>query len=135
MSNFQLPGGSRPASQRPAWSSLALVVEAMLLTLFLVASLSILTGLFSAAAGRATEGRELAQAVSLATSAAEQFAASPADVAGTTEEDGLTVTCEVEEEPTAAGTLYRATITVLTEDGDEPVYVLETSRYESGVDA
>ena len=53
MSKFQLPGGSRPASQRPAWSSLALVVEAMLLTLFLVASLSVLTGLFAAAAAKA----------------------------------------------------------------------------------
>ena len=122
----------RTPRTRPAWSGVALVIEAMLVLLFVAASLAILTQLFASATVRAEQGRLLAEAVSVATNEAERFAANPEDAAGTTEEGDLVVRCEVSERETGAGTLYDATITVYQADGREPIYVLETSRYEGG---
>lgn len=115
---------------RPAWSGLALVVEAITLLLFLVGSLSILTKLFAAASARGEEGRDLAAAVSVATTTAERFAADPTAIDTTSQQDGLTVTCDVEPEQRTTGTLYHATITVFDGDHESPLYVLETACYE-----
>ena len=121
------------AQARPAWSGLAIVVEAIVLLLFLVGSLAVLTQLFASAAARGRQGRDLAAAVSLATTTAERFAADPATAEGTSTEDGLIVVCDVEPEKRAAGTLYHATVTVLAEGSDEPIYVLATARYQREV--
>jgi len=128
--SFELPTRRRSPVTRPSWSGMAMVVEAMLLLVFLVASLAILTGLFSASVVRSREGRDLACAVSAATNAAERFAADPASVEGTWQEGELTVTCDVTDEPTAAGTLYHADIQVFPAGEADAIYVLSTARYE-----
>ena len=130
--SFQLPSVTRSSQERPAWSGMAVVVESMLLLLFLIGSLAILLQLFATGTSRASEGERLAQAVAAATSAAERFAADPADSGGTTEQDELQVVCDVTEEDAGAGTLYHATITVFSEEQEPPVYVLETARYVRG---
>lgn len=126
--------GHARTHSRPAWSGLAVVVEAITLLLFLVWSLSIVTQLFAAAAARGEQGSDLATAVSLATSTAERFAASPADAEGTTTQDGLTVACAVEPESMGSGTLYHATIEVFAPNQSEPVYTLTTARYQRQVE-
>ena len=128
-----LPNATRTVDSRPTWSGMAVVVEAMFLLVFLVASLAVIMQVFAASTLRAQEGRHLAEAVACATSAAERFAADPAAAGGTTTEGDLEVVCDVTSEQTAAGTLYHATITVLDENAEPPVYVLETSRYEREV--
>ena len=123
----------RTRHEAPAWSTMAVMVEAMVLLVFLMASLAVLTHLFASAMVRATQGEQLAAAVSVATSAAERFSADPADAAGTWDEEGLEVACEVTPEMTATGTLYHATITVCNEEQETPVYVLTTTRFEREV--
>ena len=132
---FTLPSASRTTEGRPAWSGMAVLVEAMVVLLFLIGSLAVVTQLFAAAAERAREGEQLARAVAYATDAAEAFAADPAGSDGSSTREGLELTCDVTSTPTAAGTLYDATITVFAEDGsaEAPLYVLTTSCYENGV--
>lgn len=135
--SFQLPSSSRTSHTRPAWSGMALVVEAMVLLLFLVGSLAIITQLFATASTRAQSGRKLAQAVALATTEAERFAADPANAGGTFTEDDLSVLCTVTSETSETGTLYHATIdvrdTTAGRSDAEPIYTLTTTRYQQGV--
>ena len=126
---FQLAAARRDSPNRPAWSGMAVVVEAMVLLLFLVGSLAIVTQLFASSALRAREGQQLAAADAAATNAAERFSADPAAADGVTTEGDLEVACAVTDEALASGTLYHATITVLADDAEPPLYVLETSRY------
>ena len=131
---------SRPG--RPIWSGAAFIVEALLLLVFLVASLAIFTQLFAASAGKAAESRELSQAVSVASNMAEQFAADPASVSTVTELDNLIVVCDTTDERRENGVLHHATITVY-ERGQaaspesvstgEPLYSVTTANYESEV--
>ena len=93
--SFQLPSSSRTSHTRPAWSGMALVVEAMVLLLVLVGSLAVITQLFATASARAQSGRKLAQAVALATTEAERFAADPANSEGTFTEDDLSAFSDV----------------------------------------
>ena len=124
----------RSQDKRISWSSVAFMVESMLLLLFLVASLAILTRVFSASLNESVESRALDAAVIAASSIAEHFAADPTDVEETTQLGDLIITCDVEAEPRTGGTMYRALITVFDiADMTEPVYELSTSRYESGV--
>ena len=134
---FTLPSATRTTDTRPAWSGMAVLMEAMILLLFLVGSLAVMTQLFAASALRAREGEQLAQAVALATDAAERFAADPATAPASSTEGDLVVACDVTSEPTDAGTLYHATITV-TDAGaqnasEAPLYTLATTRYVEGV--
>lgn len=135
--SFQLPSSSRTSHDRPAWSGMALVIEAMVLLLFLAGSLAIITQLFAAASTRAQSGRKLAEAVALATTEAERFAADPANAEGTFTEGDLTILCNVTSETSETGTLYHATIDVrdtASGHGDaEPIYTLTTTRYLQGV--
>ena len=131
--SFSLPAGTRATHTRPAWSGMAMLVEAMLLLVFLMASLAIAMQLFAASSARAQQGRDLARAVAEATNVAERFAADPATAGGVTQADNLTVDCQVTDEQTARGTLYHATITVYGDDAQDPVYVLTTARYEQEV--
>ena len=116
-------------ANRPAWSGLAVVVEALTLLLALVVSLTILTQLFASAALRARDGQRLAAAVACATNAAERFAADPAHAEGEAREGDLTVSCAVSTEPTDCGTLYRALIRVSPHDSEDVVFELVTARY------
>ena len=131
--SFSLPAGTRTTRTRPAWSGMAMLVEAMFLLVFLMASLAIAMQLFAASSARAQQGRDLSLAVAEATNAAERFAADPTTAAGTTTADNLTIDCQVTSEETARGTLYHATITVFAEGEEAPVYTLATARYQGEV--
>ena len=119
--------------ERASWSSVAFIVESMLLLVFLVGSLAVLTQLFSAALNRSVESRSLDAATIAATSIAEHFAADPTGVQETTQLGDLYVRCDVEEEPRMGGVLYNAEISVFDVSSGATIYTLHTSRYESGV--
>lgn len=131
--SFQLPSKHGDAHATLSWTGMALIVEAMVLLLFLVASLSIITQVFFAAAARGQEGYELAEAVAAATNVAERFAADPRSAEGSTKQGSMLVSCEVNNEPTATGTLYHATIQVRVDERGKPVYELTTARFEREV--
>lgn len=149
-------GAVRRGGGRASWHGTALLVEALVLLAFLVASLALFMQAFAQARGMGAEGSELAQAVAMASNLAEEFAADPATEPEPLERDGLTASCEVAtvaaggadgqtgsgaddatsggssgDSSGAAGTLYRATILVTDGDGDE-VYRLVTERYARG---
>ena len=121
-------------SERASWSSVAFIVESMLLLVFLVSSLAVLTQLFSSSLSRSVESRTLDAATIAATSVAEHFAADPTGIQETTHLGDLSIVCDVQEEPRANGTLYKALITVYDEGTGQPVYELNTSRYKRGAE-
>lgn len=149
------PDAGRCDGGRASWHGTALLVEALVLLAFLVASLALFMQAFAQARGMGAEGSQLAQAVAMASNLAEEFAADPATEPEPLERDGLTASCEVAtvaadgadgtcsqtgpdadgapagDSSGAAGTLYRATILVTDGDGDE-VYRLVTERYARG---
>ena len=155
-------GAARRDGGRASWRGTALLVEALVLLAFLVASLALFMQAFAQARGMGADGSELAQAVAMASNLAEEFAADPAAEPEPLEREGLTASCEVatvaadgadgtgsqtdpdadgapagdssSDSSGAAGTLYRATILVTDGDGDE-VYRLVTERYARGDDA
>lgn len=117
----------------PSWAGAAFIVEAMLLLVFLIASVAVFTQLFAASVERSTSSSQLTSAVTAAENAAERFAANPSGAEDMTIVDGLTVVCDSTGEQTEGGTLYHATISVYAPDAEEPVYELVTAAYESGV--
>lgn len=120
---------------RQSWSSVAFIVESILLLVFLVASLAVLTRVFTASLNKSVESRTLDAATIAATSIAEHFAADPAGIAETTALGDLIVTCDVTEDERENGIMYRARIDVYDvagETGGEPIYSIETARYEGG---
>lgn len=122
---------------RPAWTGAAFIVESMLLLVFVAASLAVLVQLFVGSATQAQRGEDLSRAVAVAGSVAEQFAHAPEGFTGPGEVDGLRVRCDVVDEQQPHGVLYRAVVDVYgpgaAQDGDEPIYSIETSRYVSEV--
>ena len=119
---------------RASWSSVSFIVESILLLLFLVASLAILTQVFSASLTRSVESRTLDAASIAATSIAEHFAADPTSVEESTQLGDLLVKCEVTEQARTGGIMYHAKIDVYDLSGynEGAVYSLETSSYRSG---
>lgn len=121
---------------RATWSSVAFVVESILLLVFLAASLAVLTKVFSASLNASVESRTLDAATIAAGSIAEHFAADPTGIDERTELGDLLIVCDVTDEQRKDGTLYHASIAVYDKTGthgDEPVYELATACYESGV--
>lgn len=124
----------RVTKSRAAWSSIAFIVESILLLVFLVGSLAVLTQVFSASLTRSVESRTLDAATIAATSIAEHFAADPTDVQEETQLGDLVIVCDVIEEGRSAGTMYHADIRVYeaeARDG-EAVYSISTSCYRGG---
>lgn len=126
-------------ARKASWHGKAFLVEALVLLVFLVASLSILVALFVQARTEADEGERLSQAVQLAQNAAEEFAADPVGSQGLAIEDGgLVATVQVGEEAHESGSLLSATVTVVDEEGGgsieagEEIYRLDTARYVPG---
>jgi len=117
----------------PSWAGAAFIIEAMLLLVFLIASVAVFTQLFAASIDRSARSENLTKAVTAAENTAERFAVDPSGTAGTYVVDNLTVVCESEGEDMAGGVLYHATITVYASGIEEPVYTLATSSYESEV--
>lgn len=140
--SFDLATHRKSRPSRPMWSGAAFIVEALLLLVFLVASLAIFTQLFAAAAQKSAESDQLSRAVSVASNVAEQFAADPDSVSTVDEIDDLIVVCDTSDEALDSGTLHHATITVYERgtaasansvSTGEPLYTIETANYESGV--
>lgn len=116
----------RVRADRAVWPGAAFVVEALLLLVFLTASLAVLMQLNADADLTRKESATLMDALVLASNSAEQFAGNPsiatqvqdgqeADPNLVSSEDLLLVR-EVEAEPSRDGTLYRAVITVWQKD-------------------
>lgn len=157
----------RRRTERAVWPGAAFIVEALLLLVFLAGSLAVLMEVNAAADVRGKESARLVNALTFASNSAESFAADPEGaLAGTSVvadvTDGnvqyawdLALVREVAVEPTEAGALYTATITVwnvedvmeisentqgvqatyevtLADEAAEPVYQLATSAYVSG---
>lgn len=122
------------ARTRTSWSSIAFIVESILLLVFLAASLAVLTKVFSASLNASIESRTLDAATIAAGSIAEHFSADPANIEERTELGDLLIECDVTPEQRTGGTLYHATINVYDKTGahgPDPVYTLETARYMS----
>lgn len=119
----------RRRQERRVWPGAAFIVEALLLLVFLAGSLAVLMELNADAHEAGQQSAELVNALTLASNAAEEFAAdpvgaalTPASSAGDGTEDasvvraeGLVLVREVLPEAQEAGVLYRATITVWNE--------------------
>ncbi len=115
------------STYKPRKSSLAFIVEILVLLLFLIGSLAVIIQLLTLSASRASESKHLEQAVVVAANTAERFSADPTSVAENTTVGELSVNCKVEETKFTYGTQYDAIITVYDNDGE--VYRLKTSRY------
>jgi len=142
--SFQLPTKRTSVVARTRWSGAAFLVEAMLLLVFIMASLAVFTQLFSTSAERAIESRDLTDAVAAASATAERFCADPLTVESETQVGGLRVICQVTPERRTGGVIYYATISVYGDaDASEskpaepqaaptPLYTVQTAKYESG---
>ena len=119
--------------ERTSWSSIAFIVESMLLLVFLVASLAVLTQLFISSLNRSVESRTLDASTIAATSIAEHFSADPTGVQERTQLGDLFVLCDVTAQPRSGGTMYKAHISVYDVSTGSLAYEMDTSRYESGV--
>lgn len=122
-------------------STTAFVVETLVLLAVLAASMAVFTQMFSRAAENANQSARVCQAVNVAKDAAEEFSCDPAAVAAgekvgagvaASGRDGYEVACDVTEESTETGTMYRAHIEV--SDSEGVAYKLDTARYVSGVE-
>lgn len=141
--SFQLPTEHKAISVRPRWAGAAFLVEAMLLLLFLTASMAVFTQLFAEAAERSNQSLDLSAAVVAGSAAAERFAADPTSVPERAVEDNMLVVCDTQAEPREAGVLYHATISVYPASGEStasgandpsnPLFVVETAHYDKGV--
>lgn len=122
----------------------AFIVEALVLLVFILASMAVLMQLFSSARATGIEAHDLSQAIVLASNSAEEFAAEP--VLGEKETffseeggklvatddsdtDAFSVVCGVEGEKRESGTIYRARIVV--ERHGSVLYELSSARYVS----
>ena len=131
--SFELPTHRPATSARPGWASGAFIVESLLLLVFLIGSLAIFTQMFAGAAEQATQSSMLSEAVAVAGSTAERFAADPQGIETETQDGDLRVVSNVTQDERDGGILYHATISVFTANGAEPIYTVTTSRYVSGV--
>lgn len=123
-----MPGGERAgAFASRSWHGTAFLVEALVLLLFLVASLGIFMQAFARARATGAQATQLESAVALASDMAERFCADPTAVSEPVEEDGLVAICDVEAPAAGEAAPLRATITVTDADGDV-VYELATAR-------
>ena len=118
---------------RSSWHGTATILEAILLLIFLLASVALMTKTLALSFAKAAEGRQLSAATMAAANTAELFAANPIDPnIEVRSEDGLRITCDVAANSTATGTLYKATIEVFEEDSREsagPLYSLASSKF------
>ncbi len=133
----------RRGGRAHGWTGAAFMIESLVLLAAIVACMAVFASLFARSAIVASGSTDTTRAVQLAQSAAEEFSSNPAAVAngdavgqgvaaGSADgENGLSVSCTVDEQETAAGTYYTAHITVTNEAGDE-VYTLNAGRYVKG---
>lgn len=114
----------RRRSERTIWPGAAFIVEALLLLVFLTGSLAVLMELNADADAAGRQSADLMGAMTMASNAAETFAASPltaaesfasnanADDPNIVRQGGLVLVRDVQPEKMAAGVLYHASIAV-----------------------
>lgn len=121
----------RVRKERAVWPGAAFIVEALLLLMFLTASLAVLMNLNAEADRIGTESADKMDAIVLASNVAEEFAADPAAVEAAYEADNmadrwlsqpakevehgsdvLSAECSFRTEDTSAGTMHYLTIEV-----------------------
>lgn len=115
--------------KRTRKSGRAFIIEALVMFVFLVATLAIVTQLFIASANKSVQGQDLERSSFLAANVAERFSANPLSTNLDISQDGLFVNCAVTPQTMSSGTLYKAVITVF--DGYDVIYTIETARYVS----
>lgn len=133
--SFELPTERKAQGVQSRWSGAAFLIEAMLLLVFVMASLAVFVQMFAASTERANQSRDLTDAVAVVTTVAERFSADPANAQTDYWEGDLHVVCKVTPDTRAGGTLYSATISVynVRSASTEPLYSVSTAKYESGV--
>lgn len=133
--SFELMTKHEEHVTRPSWANVAFIVEAMLLLVFLIASLAVFMQLFSLAIEKSQDSGHLTDAVAAASTTAERFAAEPDSVPAVSKVNGLTVKCDVTPTKHDRGTVFTANIAVYlgNDTTGEPIYTVTTSSYESGV--
>ena len=159
--SFELPSHRKEIAQHGRWPGAAFLIEALLLLVFVMASLAVLTQMFATASDHANRSRDLTDAVAATSTVAECFAAEPTSVPEKQSIGNMHVTCLVTIEHRAGGTLYSAHICAYSNEDDadralaqqresggstshadtmddsgsvlEPIYSIDTSKYESGV--
>ena len=119
-------------------STTAFIIEALALLLVLIVSMAVFTQLFARSTAAADQSARICKAVNVAEDVAEEFSADPAAVAagktvgaGVAKDgrDGFDVSCDVNQDATGAGTLWKAHIKVSDDEGT--AFELDTSRYVS----
>lgn len=118
--------------QRRTWHSMAFFVEAIILMIFLVATMAVFTNLLMGSQVRSAETRQLTNAIVATSNEAEAFAINPHEGTTVTSGDGFTITCTAEATPGKGGTLYSAQLITTNAQGAE-IYRLSTSKYVSEV--
>ncbi len=129
-----------------AFSGAAFVIEALILLVFLAACLALFMSMFGTANEIGVENTRQEQAITLAANEADptgSFGAHEVSVAtglagrtatsASPETEIFTVRCDVTPEAMAAGTLYRALITITFEG--ETLYSLQTAHYVSDTES
>lgn len=134
-------------SNRHSWHGMAFIVEALVLMVFIVLSISVLIHLFGLSQNHSESADSLSSAVILASNEAERFSVDPSintskcyrlegaklvEIPDPTRNDYI-VTRNVVAEQQSAGTLYRADISVLK--NGEVVYEIQSARYISALRA
>lgn len=110
MKQLKAPGLRAPKA--PRWASRALIIEALVLMAVLSCCIAIVAQGLSVAAATALDAQQLTQASAYASEMAERFCANPEQVPVEETSGDLQVVVARTSEPTATGTLWRATILV-----------------------
>ena len=125
-------------------NSVAFMVESLVLLAALIATMAVFTQLFAGSMTTTEQTRRTTEAAVIAQNAAEEFSSDAVSVAagkpvgrgvaqgGTDGSGGFSVDCDVSSQPQAAGTIYKAHITVY--DAKGTAYELDATRYVSEVD-
>lgn len=104
------------------------MVEAMLLLACVLVLMAVTVSLFAFAADASTSAQRLQEAADIAQNTVEEFVADPADIPEQQTVGDYVVMCEVDRNPTDAGTMYDARVTVLR--GVDELCALTACKYE-----
>ena len=120
------------ARERQPWHGVAFFVEAIILMVFLVATMAVFTNLLVSSQVRGADTSVLTNAIVVTENEAEAFAAHPEAGTTTVKQGNLTITRTVEAVEGEGGTLYRAELVTTNQSGIQ-IYSLTTSKYVSEV--
>ena len=127
----KLDRSMRMERSNTTWHGTAFVIEALVLLVFLAAALAVFFTLLASSHMQSVENEKMAGAAVVATSTAEQFAATPTDVPATQNQGIYTVELITTPNKMEGGTMYKGEIVVY--EGDRELFGMNTSRYVSEV--